>query len=82
MELSYLTTSFEAVWAVCRLLIDFPFLDALGFFLGRGRELAFQVGFDDETCHWGRQVGTEATVLHIDGNGNLGIVHRRKGDKG
>ena len=28
------------------------------------------------------QIGAEATMLDIDGDGNLGIVHRGKGDKG
>ena len=56
--------------------------EAGGSGLGLGGEFSFEIGLDNQTCHRSCKIGTEAAMLYIDTNGNLGIVHRRKGNEG
>jgi hypothetical protein len=63
------------------LFVDFLVFDALeACFRGRG-ELSLEVRLDDEACHRSGQIGTETSMLDIDADGYLRIIHRGEGDK-
>ena len=64
------------------LLLTCLLLQSFGFSLGFGREFTFEIRLNHQACHRSRQIGTKAAVLHIDTDGNLGIIHRGKGYKG
>ena len=60
---------------------DFAF-DTFGTSLRDSGEFAFKIGFDHDTCHRRCEVGTKATMLHIDRDSNFGVIHGSEGDEG
>ena len=71
----------EEVKTYCLLFTYFLFKTGGGC-LGFWGELALEIGLDDQARHRGCQIGSKAAMLYIDADGNLGIVHRGKGDEG